>query len=146
MSRKEIALKINIIVLALAGGMDIIRGFMHTFQVREAAINHAKIDPIPDSLFLMGAFGISNFLTAFIYFLVIWKARTLAPFILLTIPICYFIGGIGRKFQNVVPESEFTGQYMMSFYLCICALTAIFYFIFARNKQTVQIPEVAHNS
>lgn len=128
MLKKDLALKINVAVLFLAGLMDLIRGFMHTYNVRYAAENMAGIEPISDSLVLMGSFGISNFLTAFIYFLVIWKAKKLAPYVLLLIPISYFIGGMGIQYQNVVMESEFKGQYMMAKYLFICLLTSLLYF------------------
>ena len=126
---KEIALKINAVVLFLAGSMDMIRGYMHTYQVRHAAENFAKIELISDSLVLMSAFGISNFLTGFIYFLVLWKAKKLAPYVLLLIPISYFIGGMGMRLSNVQLESEFKGQYMMTYYLTICLVAALLYFL-----------------
>lgn len=138
MINKELALKINVVVLFLAGSMDMIRGFMHTFQVRYAAVNLAGIEPISDSLVLMSSFGISNFLTAFIYFLVIWKAKDLAPYILLLIPISYFIGGMGMKFQQVQLESAFIGQYMMAKYLMICLITSLIYFTAKEKKVTVK--------
>lgn len=136
---KEIALKISSLVLSLAGAMDLLRGFMHTFRVRYAAENLAKIELSSDSLVLMSAFGISNFLTAFLFFLIVWKAREIVPYVLLIIPLSYVIGGIGMRFSNVVLESEFRGQHMMSVYLSICLLTAIYYFIVLyinKNKST----------
>ena len=63
---KQAALKVSRVVLVLAGILDLIRGYAHTFNIRYAAEYVAGIEPIPDSLVLMGAFGISNFLTAFI--------------------------------------------------------------------------------
>ena len=136
MINKDLALKISVVVLFLAGTMDVIRGFMHTFQVRVAAEQFAQIELTSDSLVLMSAFGISNFLTAFIYFLVIWKARDLAPYILLLIPISYFIGGLGMKYQNVQLESAFVGQYMMAKYLTICLVSALVYFTAKRHHKT----------
>ncbi|MEO1654558.1 MAG: hypothetical protein AAFU64_13515 [Bacteroidota bacterium] len=136
MLNKEFALKINLVVLALVGAMDLIRGFMHTYQVKYAAVNLAGIEPLSDSLVLMGAFGISNFLTGFIYFLIIWKAPKLAPYILLLIPISYFIGGLGfQGYQGVQMESAFRGQYMMSKYLLACLVSALLYFL-SRPKKT----------
>lgn len=129
MFKKALILKINIYVLFLASMMDIIRGFMHTYRVRYAAENIAKIEPISDSLVLMGAFGISNFLTAFIYWLILLKAKHLSPYVLLLIPVSYFIGGMGIKYANVQMEAEFNGQYMMSFYLSICLFTSSLYFM-----------------
>jgi hypothetical protein len=133
---KETALKVCTIVLFLAGLMDIRRGFAHTFNVRYSAEYLAGIDPIPDSLVLMGAFGISNFLTGFIYFLVIWKAKELVPYILLIIPISYFIGGMGLQFQQVQPESQFIGRYIMAVYLSICFISGLLYFLSKKSLST----------
>ena len=130
MKKKEIVLKLNVAVLLLIGIMDFIRGFAHTFNVRYAAVQLAGIEPIPDSLYLMGAFGISNFLTGSIYFLVIWKAKHLAPYILLLIPLSYFLGGLGITYQQVEPEGQFVGRNMLSIYLSSCLLSSLFYFTF----------------
>lgn len=124
-----ITLRINAIVLFLAALMDLRRGIAHTYQVRYSAEQLAGIAPIEDSLFLMGAFGVSNFLTAFLYLLILWKARSLAPYVLLLIPLSYFIGGIGIRLQAIQPEGAFIGQYMMAVYISICLLTASGYFL-----------------
>jgi hypothetical protein len=134
MIKKETALKVCTIVLFLAGLMDLRRGFAHTFQVRYSAEYLAGIEPIPDSLVLMGAFGISNFLTGLIYFLVIWKAKKLAPFILFFIPLSYLIGGLGLKLQSVQPEAQFTGQYIMFIYLSTCFLAGFLYLVSKKPK------------
>jgi hypothetical protein len=129
MFNKNNMLKINVVILFLAGIMDIIRGYSHTFKVRHSAENLAGIEPIADSLYLMGAFGISNFLTGLLYFFVIWKAKFLAPYVLLLIPLSYFIGGLGIAYQNVQPNALFIGQHMMFFYLCICLIAGLLYFV-----------------
>jgi hypothetical protein len=134
MFNKRILLKINVIILFLAGVMDIIRGYAHTFSVRYSAENRAGIEPIADSLYLMGAFGISNFLTGLLYFLVIWKARNLTPCVLLIIPISYIIGGLGVAYQNVQPEAPFVGQHIMFVYLSICLIAGLLYFISKRES------------
>jgi hypothetical protein len=129
MFNKSILLKINVVILFLAGVMDIIRGYAHTFNVRFSAEKRAGIEPLADSLYLMGAFGISNILTGLLYFLVIWKARNLTPFVLIIIPISYLIGGLGIAYQNVQPEAPFVGQHMMAVYLSICMVTSLLYFL-----------------
>jgi hypothetical protein len=129
MFNKRILLKINVIILFLAGVMDIIRGYAHTFNVRFSAENRAGIEPLADSLYLMGAFGISNILTGLLYFLVIWKAKKLIPFVLLIIPISYLLGGLGIAYQNVQPEAPFVGQHIMAVYLTICLIASSLYFI-----------------
>ena len=147
MFTKENALKVSKWVLGLAALVDIKRGMAHTFHVRYSAEFLAGIEPISDSLVLMGAFGISNFLTGFIYFLVIWKAKELAPFILLLIPISYFIGGIGIiKFQDVQMESPFIGQYMMRVYLLVCLTTSLIYFLSKEKRPNLDKPVSVHSS
>ena len=134
-SRKS-ALKLNVVVLCLASVMDIIRGIAHTFRVRFAATELAGIEPISDSLVLMCAFGMSNFLTGFIYFLIAWKSKDLAPYILVLISTAYFIGSLGMKFQDVELESKFTGQHILPVYFLICVITAILYFV--SKKRTAE--------
>jgi hypothetical protein len=137
MLKKGTALKISTIVLFLAGLMDVRRGFAHTFNVRYSAEHLAGIEPISDSLVLMSAFGISNFLTGLIYFLVVWKAKQLAPYILLIIPFSYFIGGMGMRYQNVQMESPFIGRYIMAVYLGICLITSLIYFLSKRTLDKI---------
>jgi hypothetical protein len=127
---KKIVLKISSIVLLLVAAVDILRGFLHTFSIRYAMLHGARIEPDSDSLTLMGAFGISNFLTGFLYLLIIWKAKKIVPYVLLIIPLSYFLGGMGVRYSNVVlPADKFRGQYIMSYYLSICLLVALFYFV-----------------
>jgi hypothetical protein len=129
MFNEKTVLKISTMALFLAALMDIRRGFAHTFDARYSAENLAGIEPLSDSLVLMGAFGISNFLTGFIYFLLIWKARPLVPYVLLLIPFSYFIGGMGMNYQNVEMESAFVGRYIMAVYLSICIVTGLIYLL-----------------
>lgn len=128
MLSKSLSLKINTIVLIVIAIVDIIRGCMHTFHINYAAANIAKIDPHPDALYLLGVFGMSNFLTAFIYLIIVWKAKHIAPYILLIIPLGYLVGIIGLKTQDVQMQSDFNGQYMMFGYFAICLLTSLTYF------------------
>jgi hypothetical protein len=130
MITKKIALKISAIVLILVASLDILRGVLHTFRIKYAMLNGAKIEPVTESLVLMGAFGISNFLTGFLYLLIVWKAKKIVPYVLLIIPFSYFLGGIGVRYSNVVlPADKFRGQYIMYYYLSICLLVALFYFV-----------------
>ncbi len=137
---KKAALKLCSFVLLLLGVLDIIRGFTHTFRVRDAAEYLAKIEPTSDSLVLMSAFGISNFLTGFLYFLIVFKAKKITPYVLTIIPISYMIGGLGMQYSNVILESEFRGQHMMKVYLATCLFTALLYFIVTQieNKHKIK--------
>lgn len=136
MTNKVIILKLNVIVLGVAGTIDLIRGYMHTFNVRYAATEIAGIEPIADSLVLMVAFGISNFLTGFFYFLIIRKASQLAPTALLLISISYFLGSVAMRYQHITLESPFVGRYMMMVYLSVCFLVSVTYFLMPSGKQT----------
>jgi hypothetical protein len=129
MLKEKTVLRVSAVVLFLAALLDLKRGFAHTFNVRYSAEYLAGIEPISDSLVLMGAFGISNFLTGSIYLLIIWKARQLVPYILLLIPLSYLLGGIGMKYQNVVMESAFVGRYIMAVYLSLCLVTGLIYLL-----------------
>lgn len=129
MLREKNALKICSVVLFLAALMDIKRGVAHTFNVRYSAEYLAGIEPISDSLVLMVAFGISNFLTGVIYLLILWKAKKLIPHVLIMIPLSYLLGSLGMRYQNVQMESAFVGQYIMAVYLGICLLSGLMYFL-----------------
>ena len=128
MLSKSLSLKINTIVLIVIAIVDIIRGFMHTYNINYASANIAKIDPHHDALYLLGVFGMSNFLTAFIYLIIVWKAKHITPYILFIIPFAYLVGIVGLRTQDVQMQSEFNSQYMMFGYFTICLLTSLLYF------------------
>jgi hypothetical protein len=138
---KNTALRINGIVLFLLGLLDLNRGIAHTFRIHHAAVNLAQIDPHPDALVLMAAFGMSNFLTGSLFILIALKARHLAPVVLLLIPAAYALGGLGMHTSGVTLQSAFVGQHMMRVYLAVSLLTALFHFISTildRRKSTPQ--------
>lgn len=123
-------------VLFFIGGVDVLRGFMHTFLLTGSATNIAKLDMTVgsgDQVFLLGVFGISNFLTGFIYFLISRKARELFPYVLIIIPLTYLLGLIGIRSGNVHGQSAFEGQTFMLAYLSVCILAFI---IFQIQKMT----------
>ena len=113
-------------VLFFIGILDVIRGFMHTFLLTWSATNIAKLDLVngsSDQLFLLGVFGISNYLTGFIYFLISRKARELSSYVLIIIPLTYLLGMIGIRSGGVQGQAAFNGQYFMFVYFGICAIT-----------------------
>lgn len=115
-------------VLFFIGGLDVLRGFMHTFLLTWSATNVAKLNMAiesSDQLFLLGVFGISNFLTGFIYFLVSKKARELSPYVLIIIPLTYLLGLIGIWSGNVHGQAAFEGKYFMLVYFSICIITFV---------------------
>ena len=115
-------------VLFFIGGLDVLRGFMHTFLLTWSATNIAKLNMAiesSDQVFLLGVFGISNFLTGFIYFLVSKKARELSPYVLIIIPLTYLVGLIGIWSGNVHGQAAFEGKYFMLVYFSICIITFV---------------------
>lgn len=115
-------------VLFFIGGLDVLRGFMHTFLLTWSATNVAKLNMAiesSDQVFLLGVFGISNFLTGFIYFLVSKKARELSPYVLIIIPLTYLLGLIGVWSGNVHGQAAFEGKYFMLVYFSICIITFV---------------------
>ena len=115
-------------VLFFIGGLDLLRGFMHTFLLTWSATNVAKLNMAiesSDQVFLLGVFGISNFLTGFIYFLVSKKARELSPYVLIIIPLTYLLGLIGIWSGNVHGQAAFEGKYFMLVYFSICIITFV---------------------
>jgi hypothetical protein len=126
-------------MLFFIGILDVIRGFMHTFLLTWSATNVAKLNMTAgsgDQVFLLGVFGISNFLTGFLYFLISRKARDLSPYVLIIIPLAYLLGLIGISSGGVHGQAAFEGKYFMLAYFAICVLTFISFLIHrsARNK------------
>ena len=69
-------------VLLGLGLYDLLRGFMHTYALHWSAVTIAgfNVDTTPvDQFFMLGTFGISNFLTGFIYLLISKRAPQLSP-------------------------------------------------------------------
>lgn len=112
------------LVLLFIGGLDLLRGFMHTFLLTWSALNIAKFDPAApqDQFFLLGVFGISNFLTGFLYLLISRKAREISPYVLILIPLAYLLGVAGIRAGGVQPQAAFEGKYFMLVYFVICVL------------------------
>jgi hypothetical protein len=129
MFTKEKALKIGIVYLWGIALLDLVRGFLHTFNIIWANATFAQMEANPDSMMMLGAFGISNILTGLIYLLILRKAKHLAPYVLAIIPISYLSGSIGLKLEGVQAESSFYGKYMMLVYLGLCIIFASYYFI-----------------
>jgi hypothetical protein len=117
------------IVLFILGIIDIVRGFLHTFEVNWAAQTFAKLNlnfVRADQLTLLGAFGISNILTGFLYILISKKA---------IIPISYIIGFVGLKMSGIYSSAAFEGKYFMIIYLLVCVITSGIFFIQKRKRK-----------
>lgn len=126
-------------VLFILGTIDIIRGFMHTFNIHWAATNIANLDltmAAQDQLFLLATFGISNFLTGFLFILISWKAKKITPYVIILIPLTYLLGIIAIKTAGIQKAAEFNGQYFMLGYLAACVITylSFVYKNYSRNS------------
>jgi len=78
-----------------------------------------------DQLTLLGAFGISNFLTGALFLLIGTMAPSLSAYVLLAVPCAYVLGAIGLRTSGVKRESAFNGRNFMMAYLAACLLTLV---------------------
>ncbi|MEI6887038.1 MAG: hypothetical protein WCK31_02260 [bacterium] len=125
------------LVLLVIGCVDLLRGFLHTFDVVSASKTFAKLDlsfARDNQLTLLGAFGISNILTGLIYILISRKAKNLSPYILTIIPISYIVGFIGLRVSGINATADFLGKYFMLFYLLVCIVTVGIYIYRTKKK------------
>lgn len=119
-------------VLFILGIVDLIRGVMHTFLLRWAGVHVAGFDPVTtpsDQFFMLGAFGISNFLTGFLFLLISRKARELSPYVLAIIPATYLLGMIGIGVAGVQAQAVFGGRYLMFVYFAVCVVTVAVFLV-----------------
>ena len=94
-----------------------------------AALNIFVIDlsgGVDNQMFLLGTFGISNYLTGIMFILIGLKARHLVSIMLPVIPIIYF-GGASVISRIASPTAQLGGgPYMLIYFaLCIAASIAI---------------------
>jgi len=130
-------------VLLFLGVLDLVRGFMHTFNVNYASEHIAGAvpacsteDPGADQNYklLMNGFGGANFQTGFINILIAVYKPVLAPYILALIAISYLLTKASGNFNKIEPTAKYPGRYMMLGYNILAGLTAIFYFYKYGNK------------
>jgi hypothetical protein len=134
-----------VVVVAFGlGCVDLFRGVMHTFLLEYAAVFIMGLDLLvarENQLFLLGVFGISNFLTGTFLILIALKSRELVPYVLLMIPVWYLVG-IAVISRTVIPQAALGGVPLMLAYFTICLLTAIASFVvifYRRQKQQASI-------
>ena len=123
-------------VLLGLGIYDLIRGFMHTFQLKWAGTNIAGFNPEStpmDQFFMLGTFGISNLLTGFIYLLISRRSPELSPYVLGLIPASYLLGLIGIWSNGIHGTSAYAGRYLLYVYFAICIGTLIYFAVSKRR-------------
>ena len=109
------------------GSVDLIRGFIHTVLLDYAAINIFVIDlsgGVSNQMFLLGVFGISNYLTGIMMILIGLKARELVPIMLPIIPAIYFLGNILIS-RVTDPSAQLGGSPYMLVYFAVCIATFV---------------------
>jgi hypothetical protein len=112
-------------VLFVLGVIDLVRGALHTFFVNWAVKTFARLDLSAargDQLTMLGAFGVSNFLTGAIFLLISTRAPALSADVLLAVPCAYLIGALGMRVAGVRRQSAFYGRYFLLAYLCVCVV------------------------
>ena len=122
---------VSIVAISL-GCLDLIRGFMHTILLEFTAIQIAGFDLSTslagDLLKMMGAFGITNYITGVMLILLGWKSRSLALVMLGIIPAAYIIGSIGIKINSSTyspSQATWGGEPMMMVYIVLCFVTFV---------------------
>ncbi|MEI7557917.1 MAG: hypothetical protein WCJ45_03700 [bacterium] len=111
---------------------------MHTFFLTWSATTFARLPLLTqdnEQLFLLGIFGISNFLTGLLYVLISKKAKELSPYVLIIIPSAYLLGLLGIWSGGVYAHAAFFGKYFMFTYFALCILTFLNFLIQKRKAR-----------
>lgn len=115
------------IILTCLGCLDLIRGFIHTFLLEYAAEFMMGLDLAvarDDQLLLLGTFGSSNYITGCMLILIGLKARNIAPYVFLIIPVSYILGG--QLISRVATSTaRLGGVPMMTIYILVCIGTFV---------------------
>ena len=109
------------------GCVDLFRGFIHTVLLDYAAMNIFVIDVsggVENQMFLLGMFGISNYLTGILFIVIGLRARELVPIVLLVIPLVY-VFGTGLISRVATPTAQLGGGPYMLAYLVVCIVTFV---------------------
>ena len=120
------------IVLILLGGIDLVRGFMHTVVLEYAALNIAGLDlttsTATEQLRLLGTFGISNWITGVTFILIGLKAKHISIHIMGLIPVAYGLSMIAIK-MNLAgyagTQADWGGMNMLVPYLIVAGITFV---------------------
>jgi uncharacterized membrane protein (GlpM family) len=121
---------------------------MHTVALEYAALNIAGLDlttsTAAEQLRLLGAFGISNWVTGASFILIALKAKNISIHIMGLIPIAYGLSAIAMKINTagyVQTTADWGGMKMMVPYLIVCGVTFIAGVIvmIARNKKASRL-------
>ena len=125
------------------GGIDLLRGFMHTVVLPYSATHIACLDlsgpAAPDLLRLLGLFGISNYITGATLILTGLYARPIALVLLGLIPAFYGLGLLTiHAAMNPYPPStaQWGGRPFMMINLSLYVLTFLAGIFVLRHRKT----------
>jgi len=125
------------------GGIDLLRGFMHTVVLPYSATHIACLDlsgpTAPDLLRLLGLFGISNYITGATLILTGLYARPIALVLLGLIPAFYGLGLFTiHAAMNPYPPStaQWGGRPFMMINLSLYVLTFLAGIFVLRQRKT----------
>ena len=131
------------IMAVFLGGIDLLRGFMHTVVLPYSATHIACLDlsgpTAPDLLRLLGLFGISNYITGATLILTGLYARPIALVLLGLIPAFYGLGLLTiHAAMNPYPPStaQWGGRPFMMINLSLYILTFLAGMFVLRHRKT----------
>ena len=131
------------IMAVFLGGIDLLRGFMHTVILPYSATHIACLDlsgpTAPDLLRLLGLFGISNYITGATLILTGLYARPIALVLLGLIPAFYGLGLLTiHAATNPYPPStaQWGGRPFMMINLSLYVLTFLAGIFVLRHRKT----------
>jgi uncharacterized membrane protein YphA (DoxX/SURF4 family) len=131
------------IMAVFLGGIDLLRGFMHTVVLPYSATHIACLDlsgpTAPDLLRLLGLFGISNYITGATLILTGLYARPIALVLLGLIPTFYGLGLLTiHAAMNPYPPStaQWGGRPFMIVNLSLYVLTFLAGILVLRHRKT----------
>jgi hypothetical protein len=131
------------IMAVFLGGIDLLRGFMHTIVLPYSATHIACLDlsgpTAPDLLRLLGLFGISNYITGATLILTGLYARPIALVLLGLIPAFYGLGLLTiHAAMNPYPPStaQWGGRPFMMINLSLYVLTFLAGIFVLRQRKT----------
>jgi uncharacterized membrane protein YphA (DoxX/SURF4 family) len=131
------------IMAVFLGGIDLLRGFMHTVVLPYSATQIACLDlsgpTAPDLLRLLGLFGISNYITGATLILTGLYARPIALVLLGLIPAFYGLGLLTiHAAMNPYPPSiaQWGGRPFMIVNLSLYVLTFLAGIFVLRHRKT----------
>ena len=138
MFSKDKALIIAVIVLTIVGGYDLVRAYMHTLNIWHVSATIAQMSQTPDTMWLMNYQGSLQLMSGLVYLLIVWKAREIAPYVLMINAVANLYHLFSASINGVMEmqTSAFNGQYFMYVYVAVTFLTGLNYLIAKKRSKS----------